>query len=124
MSDNLIPVVPSGIEPLDVIAVREGAFGVAGSGVAAAPQVRVDAEDEDFLDWEAPYTEQSSKVQRALQRLAAIGAASRVEVNNGLAQVEAARTTLTTGCGPVTPSPYPSNMLSQTPHSVFFPFCR
>ncbi|WP_264776699.1 efflux RND transporter periplasmic adaptor subunit [Deinococcus aetherius] len=32
----------------------------------------------------------------ALQRLAAIGAASRVEVSNQLAQVEAARTTLTT----------------------------
>ena len=32
MSDNLIPVVPSGVAPLDVIAVREGAFGVAGSG--------------------------------------------------------------------------------------------
>jgi NADH-quinone oxidoreductase subunit C len=32
VSDNLIPVVPSGVAPLDVIAVREGAFGVAGSG--------------------------------------------------------------------------------------------
>ena len=32
MSDNLIPVIPSGVAPLDVIAVREGAFGVAGSG--------------------------------------------------------------------------------------------
>ncbi len=31
--------------------------------------VRVDAEDEDFLVWEAPYTEQPHKIQRALQRL-------------------------------------------------------
>lgn len=33
-------------------------------------RVVVDAEDEDFLDWDAPYTAQSWKIQRALQRLA------------------------------------------------------
>jgi hypothetical protein len=32
--------------------------------------VVVDAEDEDFIDWDAPYAEQSSKIQRLLQRLA------------------------------------------------------
>lgn len=33
-------------------------------------RVTVDAEDDDFLEWDAPYAAQSSKVQRALQRLA------------------------------------------------------
>ena len=32
MSDNAVPVVPQGVASLDVIGVRHGAFGVAGSG--------------------------------------------------------------------------------------------
>lgn len=41
-----------------------------GAGGARVLLVRVAAEDEEFIDWDEPYTAQPSYVQRALRRLA------------------------------------------------------